>query len=174
MSQKKVVYVNQKDKVVGSDTIKKVYESGYALRIARIIIINDKGEILLQKRSKNDFSSSKWDQSAGGHVDEGETYLRAAKRELFEEMGIKGVQLTKIDKFYTEDQPFKYLRRRFNALYYGMYSGPVVIDNSEVANYLWVSPPKLNDWIRKNAEDFTDGFLISYKKLLSFRDINSS
>lgn len=165
MSFKKVVYVDKKDRAVGSGTISGAYEAGYALRIVRIFIVNDKGEILLQKRSKNVPSSSKWDQSAGGHVDVGETYLKAAKRELSEEMGIKGVKLTRISKFYTEDQPFGYLRRRFNVMYYGKYSGPVAIDSEEVAGYLWISQPKLDEWIRKSPEEFTNGFLISYEKL---------
>lgn len=164
MSLQKVMYVDQKDRAIGSGAIEEAYEAGYVLRIVRIFIINSKGEILLQKRSKN----SKWDQSAGGHVDVGETYLKAAKRELFEEMGVKGVKLIKITKFYTEDQQFEYTRRRFNVLYYGLYSGPVAIDNDEVADYSWISPPKLNGWIQKSAGDFTDGFLVSYKKLLSY------
>ncbi len=168
MKQKKVIYVNRKDEIVGNGTIENAYKSGNVLRIVRIFIINDRGEVLLQKRAKKDSSSSKWDQSAGGHVDEGETYTQAAERELFEEMGIHGVKLIRIDKFYTEDQPFEHLRRRFNVLYYGTYSGPISIDNDEVADYLWVSKPKLDDWIQKSGEDFTNGCLVSYEKLLSY------
>lgn len=168
MSQKKVIHVNQKDRIIGSGTISGAYEAGSTLRIVRVFIINDNGEVLLQKRAKNNFSSTKWDQSAGGHVDAGETYLQAAKRELFEEMGIRGVRLTKVNKFYTEDRPFEHIRKRFNMIYYGMYNGLISIDNDEVADYLWVSLPKLDDWIRKSAGDFTNGFLISYEKLISY------
>lgn len=168
MSQAKVVFTDQNDKVIGSGTIQEAYAAGNALRIARVFIINNKGEILLQKRAGKNFSSSKWDQSAGGHVDEGETYLQAAERELFEEMGIKDTKLTKITKFYTEDQPFRHLRKRFNTLYYGSYTGSVEIDQNEVADYLWISPAKLNTWIAKNPNEFTNGFLISYEKLVGF------
>lgn len=166
MTQPKVVYVNRNDRIVGSGTIDGAYKTGSTLRIVRIFIVNDTGQILLQKRSRNVFSSSKWDQSAGGHVDEGETYVGAAKRELFEEMGIKDVTLTRITKFYTEDQPFDYLRKRFNVLYLGRYNGSVNIDDNEVADYIWVSQSELNDWIQKKATDFTNGFLVSYRILL--------
>ena len=54
-----------------------------------IWIINDKGEILVQKRSalkKN--SPNKYDISVAGHVDAGETLLQACVRETKEELGI--------------------------------------------------------------------------------------
>ena len=53
-------------------------------------IINNKGEILVQKRAltkKN--SPGKWDMSSAGHVDAGEDCLTACVRETEEELGIK-------------------------------------------------------------------------------------
>lgn len=59
-------------------------EPGYRLNVG-LIIINDKGKLLLCKRK--DINS--WQFPQGG-IDFGETPLKAAKRELFEEVGIKG------------------------------------------------------------------------------------
>ena len=54
------------------------------------MVINGKGEILLQKRSlSKDVQPGKWDTSVGGHVNMGETYLEAAIRETGEELGIE-------------------------------------------------------------------------------------
>lgn len=53
-----------------------------------VFIINDKGEILLEKRSPNKrYSPNKWGLCAG-HVDTGETLTDAAIREIKEEIGI--------------------------------------------------------------------------------------
>jgi len=54
-----------------------------------IWIMNDKGEILLQKRAETKkWLPNKWDGSATGHVSAGETMLQGCKREVYEELGI--------------------------------------------------------------------------------------
>lgn len=54
-----------------------------------IFIINDKKQILLQKRSENrKFNPNKW-ESCGGHVHAKEKFEEAAKREIFEELNLK-------------------------------------------------------------------------------------
>ena len=54
-----------------------------------IWIINENGELLVQKRSslKKNFPN-KWDMPSAGHVDAGETLLQACVRETKEELGI--------------------------------------------------------------------------------------
>lgn len=54
-----------------------------------IWIVNDKGEILVQKRSSlKKKSPNKWDMPSAGHVDAGETLLQACVRETKEELGL--------------------------------------------------------------------------------------
>lgn len=59
-------------------------------RIVNLWIVNPKTKlILIQKRSQNkDTNPNKWDLSAGGHVDAGESSLEAIIRETKEELGI--------------------------------------------------------------------------------------
>lgn len=55
-----------------------------------IWIVNSKGEILIQKRSKiKKNNPSKWDLSSAGHVEAGETCLYGCVREIYEELGIQ-------------------------------------------------------------------------------------
>ncbi len=55
-----------------------------------IWIINDKGEILVQKRALTKKKSpGKWDMPSAGHVDAGENCLTACVRETEEELGLK-------------------------------------------------------------------------------------
>lgn len=59
-------------------------------RVVHVLVFNDHGELLLQRRSlKKDVAPGKWDTSVGGHVEPGEGLNQAAKRELLEELGVE-------------------------------------------------------------------------------------
>lgn len=58
-------------------------------KVVWIILLNEKNEILIQKRSSNLKSfPGKWELSSSGHVDAGENELDAAIRETKEELGV--------------------------------------------------------------------------------------
>ena len=55
-----------------------------------IWIINDNGEILVQKRAAcKKKNPNKWDMPSAGHVVAGETSIEGAIRETYEELGVK-------------------------------------------------------------------------------------
>ena len=63
-------------------------------KVVHVLVFNDKGELLLQKRSMNkDVAPGKWDTSVGGHVPNGENLITAAVREMEEELGITPINL---------------------------------------------------------------------------------
>lgn len=61
-------------------------------RAVHVVIFHpEKPQLLLQKRnSKKDIQPGKWDTAVGGHLDAGEDYLTAARREMGEELGLRG------------------------------------------------------------------------------------
>lgn len=66
-----------------------VHELGLWHRHSSCWIMNNNGEILLQKRaSTKKRNPSKWSKT-GGHVETGETPIKALKREVLEEIGTK-------------------------------------------------------------------------------------
>ena len=67
---------------------------------ASAIVFNQDGLILLGNRI--DTVDDAWQFSQGG-IEQGETPVEAAKRELFEEMSI-----TSLDLVYSDDKPFRY------------------------------------------------------------------
>lgn len=68
----------------------QAHEDGNFHRTAHVWIINDKNELLLQKRSASKKSHPNcWDISGAGHIRAGETVINGAIRELKEELGVQ-------------------------------------------------------------------------------------
>src|SRR3546814_170713 len=133
--------VDENDEPVGSATIFEARENGLIHRIARIMAENpDTGEILLQKRTSGISWPNCWDNSAAGHVDVGENYLTAAKRELFEEIGIETDSLQEIGRYFSNEKVEDYNLKRFNRLYkYETTATPTNLQAEEVSEVKWFS-----------------------------------
>jgi 16S rRNA (adenine1518-N6/adenine1519-N6)-dimethyltransferase len=168
-----ITFVDENDNVIGHGPKREALEHGIAHRIARIFLLNSKGEILIQKRSSTVTSNpNKWDQSAAGHVDAGETYEEAAHRELKEEVGAEGVELKEVSKYFQEETD-KRRRKRFNTLYIGIYDGRVTPDGDEVSEVKWISPVALETWMKECPEEFTQGSIRSFEELGKYQQSRS-
>lgn len=70
-------------------TKEQIHKKGLCHKIVVITIIDAKGYILMQQRSKSKaVNPEKWDVTVAGHVSSGETSKQAAVREILEEVGI--------------------------------------------------------------------------------------
>ena len=152
-----ITYVDERDTVIGAGPQGEAHEKGIIHRVIRIYLYNSKGEILLQKRADHlRTNPGKWNESVAGHVDEGETYLQAAEREMEEEIGVRGVELKELKKIYTEETE-ENKRKRFTMLYLGTYDGEVRPDFDEVSEVKWVMPEDLRTEMAQHPERFTEG-----------------
>jgi 8-oxo-dGTP pyrophosphatase MutT (NUDIX family) len=68
-----------------------------------VLVENEKGEVLLQKRS----DTGEW-CVPGGALEPGETYIEAATREVFEEVGIKVSELELFGLYSGDDRMIHY------------------------------------------------------------------
>ncbi|MDQ6985626.1 MAG: NUDIX domain-containing protein [Candidatus Dojkabacteria bacterium] len=153
-----ITIVDKDDNVIGSKERKEVYKDGDIHRLIKILVFNDQGELLLQWRSKNeDTFPETWDQSAGGHVDAGEDYITAAKRELNEELGIEVEKFKELDKFFIDGRYGEKIIRRFNTIYSVSHNGPFKLQESEVEKVKWWNVEELKSEVANNPEKFTHG-----------------
>jgi isopentenyldiphosphate isomerase len=159
--------VNNDDRVIGTTTRKEAHGNPKQIhRVAHVLVFNRKGELFLQKRSRNkDVQPGKWDSSVGGHLDRGECYRDAALREAAEELGIRDPEL----KFL-----YKYLHRNdYEAEYVStfscVYDGPIQVLQSEIeAGQFW----NLDDIDAESSKGiFTPNFLEELKR---YRDYQTS
>jgi len=90
MPEEVIEIVDTEGKTVGLRNRSEVHRNPCLLhKVVHILVFNDAGQLLLQKRSmKKDVAPGKWDTSVGGHVCPGEDLITAALREMAEELGI--------------------------------------------------------------------------------------
>ena len=91
-SEERLEIVNHRGEVIGHAPRSEVHGNPSMMhRVVHVLVINGKGDLLLQKRSQNkDVAPGKWDTSVGGHVAMGEDLLSSSRREMYEELGVRG------------------------------------------------------------------------------------
>jgi len=126
------------------------HSKGYWHRAAFCLIINDKGDILLQQRSKEKkLWPNKWDVTVGGHVKSGELGRQALIRECEEELGLK-----------IKDEEVKFIVGSISK-----YSKPGYVNNHFDEFYLIIKNVKIDELILQK-EEVEQAKYFSQKELL--------
>jgi isopentenyldiphosphate isomerase len=129
-------------------------------RVVHVLLLNTRGELLLQKRSqKKDVAPGKWDTSVGGHVSLGEELLSAAKREMEEELGVTGCDLDYLYS-YRHSNPYE---TELVSTYRCMYNGTadrISFSREEIDEVRFWSLKEIREILGKQilSENFEDEF----------------
>lgn len=73
-------------RVVGAQPRSAARASGLAVGAVNVLVLNERGEVLLQRRPPDKENGGRWDKSVGGHVSAGEEFDTTAVREAGEEL----------------------------------------------------------------------------------------
>jgi len=161
-----IVRVDKNDNPIGKCTKEEAFTKGYYRRIARILIMNSKGQVLITKRSDKQFhGGGKWDQSAAGHVKPGETYEHAAHRELEEELSIKNINLELIGTFFTKNYTEHHKSLAFSQVFLGYSDSDIKFDWNEISDYKWLTINELKEMIEN--EVFVHSFTKTIQSLFA-------
>jgi hypothetical protein len=83
--------------VIGAQPRRAAKASGLAVGAVNALLVNSRGEVLLQRRPVDKENGGLWDKSVGGHVSAGEefdtTLVRETAEELFDDPGSRKVRL---------------------------------------------------------------------------------
>ena len=157
----KIQIVDKNDKPIGVASAEEARAKGLYHRIVRVILKDENGRILSQRRSlTKSLYPGLWTDSASGHVDEGETYEMAIKRELKEELGIEA-KLTFLGKFLTNHVNDGVVTPVFNGVFEATISSStkLTLDPIEVVDAKWYQVVELRSSMTDNPENFTSGFI---------------
>lgn len=126
-----VAIVDDQNRVVGSTLRRDMRARRLPHRATYILVFNSRSELFVQERTMTkDVFPGYYDPAAGGVVLAGESYLEGARRELAEEMGIRGVSLTHLFEFCYQDERSHVWGMAFSCV----YDGDVVLQEEEVAS----------------------------------------
>jgi isopentenyldiphosphate isomerase len=124
-----VTIVDERNKVVGAAPRREMRAGNLPHRATYILVFNSRGELYVQKRTQNkDVFPGYCDVAAGGVILAEESYEEGALRELEEELGIRGVPLTRLFDFSYQDEAVKVWGAAFSCV----YDGEVVLQQEEV------------------------------------------
>jgi isopentenyldiphosphate isomerase len=156
----KVIVVDDHNQIIGAEFMFDAIAKGLIRRVVWIFVFNTSGQLLIQQRSENVFLPLLFDQSAGGHVDEGETSQFAAERELSEELGISDVEIKEIHHSFRTPQ-------FFGACYQVVLPDTTTFlyDQGEVKTVFWLNPEDVHKQMRESPQKFSPTFVTVWQAL---------
>ncbi len=151
--------VDERNRVIEPLPRGEVHARKLRHRAAHIFIFNRAGELFLQKRSLlKDKAPGKWDSSAAGHVDSGESYEDCAPRELREELDI-ATPLT----WHASILACEETGQEFVALFHGEHEGPFRWPPAEIETGRFFPVEVIGEWISQRPQDFARGFILCFQ-----------
>ena len=151
--------VDECDRPIATLSRHEVHRQKLRHRAVHIFIFNAKGELFLQKRSRwKDVHPSRWDSSAAGHVNAGQSYVETAPRELEEEMGVQ-TPLEEIGSIAA----CPLTGMEFVRIFRGTHEGPFALPPAEIECGAFFPPSLIDDWIKRRPDDFATGFIACWE-----------
>ena len=153
-----VVIVDRQDRVVGAAPLKDVWAKGLYHRVVRIMVEDQSGRILLQRRRDNmELFPGCWETSASGHVDKGFSYEQTAKQEVAEEIGIAHPKLSRIDTYFEKSTYQGKHMNVFARVYRTQATEDIRPGTDEVAELRWFTVEEARRLVRFHPDQVTYG-----------------
>lgn len=161
-----LILVDEADREVGYMSKARCHQGGGVLhRAFSLLIFNDRGELLLQRRSAaKRLWPHYWSNSCCSHPRRAETMEAAIHRRLYEELGL-ACPLHFLFKFQYQAQ-FDSVgaEHELCSVFIGRSSGPVSVDTREISDWRWVSAERLAEEMG-GAERFTPWFTLEWERI---------
>lgn len=162
-----LILVNSNNDIVGYMDKESAHDgSGVLHRAFSVFLRNAKGEILLQKRSRQkrlwpDF----WSNAVCSHPRKGEESDTAAHRRLQEELNTD----TSLQYLYSFEYQARFgelgSEHEFCNVYWGIYDTLPTPNPDEISELMFIAPDDLSRRIDSKPEDFTPWFKMEWQKI---------
>ena len=154
-----MVLIDEEDLALGSGEKLDVHRTGVLHRAFSVFAFNPAGELLLQRRALSKYhSGGLWTNTACGHPRPGEATVDAARRRLFEEMGVTCDELRHAGILRYRAEIADLVENELDHLLVTTVTDEPVPDPDEVVEWRFVALDELDAWIASDREAFTAWF----------------
>jgi isopentenyl-diphosphate delta-isomerase len=161
-----LMLVDENDRVTGTAGKMDAHAKALLHRAVSVFIHNTKADWLLQRRALDKYhSNGLWTNTCCSHPYPGETSIDAARRRLYEEMGMNCDMREVFSFIYKEQVDNDLTEHELDHVFIGLSDELPVPDHREVMDWRFVSFPDLDNEIRKNPENFTTWFRHIYYRV---------
>lgn len=169
METREVILVDERDCEIGTMEKIEAHRQGLLHRAFSVFILNEEGQMLLQRRALSKYHSpGLWTNACCSHPSPGDNILESANRRLEEEMGFQ-CSLIEVGSFiYKTTFDNNLTEYEFDHVLLGIYNGEVTPNIEEVDEYHWMPFQQLESDIVTNKEDYTFWFHIAYPLIRNF------
>jgi isopentenyl-diphosphate delta-isomerase len=156
-----VILVDAHDRELGIMEKMEAHRKGILHRAFSVLVFNSKGELLLQKRAESKYhSGGLWTNTCCSHPRPGESIAHAASRRLQEEMGIT-LDLKTVGSFtYQVKLDKNLIEHELDHVFVGNFDDAPCINNSEVADWKFISIENLEHDLAVHPGQYTEWFKI--------------
>ena len=135
----------------------KIPQGMYHL-VSEIIVKHTDGDVLIMQRDFNKNFGGMWEATAGGSAIKGDTPLMCAKRELYEETGIKCSDLVELGTVVSKEHKTIYVL--FLAIV-DIDKNSIILQEGETISYKWVS---FDDLLNMSKDELTTTRVFKFLK----------
>lgn len=150
MAEEMVIHIQEDGTVIGPIPISLANSDPRYLHLeVAVVVVDQSKRVIFQKRSETKkVAPGVWTIAAAGHVSYGDSSEQTAHKELLEEMGIR---VKKLYPIFTSKESLineTHLIDWYLGFYHG---GDIVVQESEVETYAWVSQEEMPNFISANT-----------------------
>ena len=168
MIQEHVILVDHTGREIGTEEKLQAHREGKLHSAFSIFVFNAVGELLLQRRAWTKYhSGGLWTNTCCSHPRPGESYDRAARRRLNEEMGFD-CELTGLFSFiYHVQLDNSLFEHELDHVFVGHYNGQPVPNPNEVDDWKWMNINALKQDVQENPKDYTYWFKLTLDRVVT-------
>jgi len=167
-----VILVDSSDKQVGTMEKIEAHRKGVLHRAFSVFIFDKKNNLIIQKRAINKYhSGGLWSNTCCGHPNPGEDTLFAAKRRLFEEMGLKCILYYGFKHLYKANVRGGLIEYELDYVLFGITEDQPQPASSEVEDWAIFSIKELNNKVKTEPQLFTEWFKLLFNKTIEFYEL---
>src|SRR5476649_1007180 len=162
MAFTEVVLVDEQDRPVGTMEKLQAHREGLLHRAITVYLFNPQGELLLQRRAIDKYHcGGLWSNTCCGHTIPHEQTPAAARRRLYEEMGLHCALTPMFDLQYRLPLANGLMEHEFDHVFFGITSLAPRLNPAEAMDYCYQSLSHVQQDILRQPSRFTPWFLLT-------------